>query len=180
VIDLYGITEASLIAHRDGAGHRLLPRPLLIEILDGSGNPCPTGVSGEVTVTCGDNALLPLLRYRTGDHAALGWVDGEPALVGLDGREPVLFRAESGRWVNSIEFTHLLSPLGIVAWQLHQRADGSLSLTMHETGSPEPAAAAAVVRSLVGGLALHVGTADLSGDAKPQRYSSELDEGVIR
>jgi hypothetical protein len=78
-----------------------------VEILDASGNPCPAGVSGEVTVTRGDNALL---RYRTGDHAALDWVAGEPVLVGLDGREPVLFRAENGRWVNSIEFTHLLSP----------------------------------------------------------------------
>lgn len=175
VIDLYGITETGLIAWWDGPGHRLLPRRLHVEILDPSGNPCPPGVVGEITVTCGENPVLPLLRYRTGDHAAL---EGR-LLIGLDGRAPVRYRAVGGAWINSIELTHVLSPLGLVAWQLHQHAEGRLSLTMHAVGAPEPAVAEAAVRSLLGDLPIEVLAADLSGDAKPQRYSSDLPDAVI-
>lgn len=176
VVDLYGITEVGLIAWRDGDLHRLLPRRLFVEILDENGNPCPTGVSGEITITCGENPALPLLRYRTGDHATL---DGH-LLTNLEGREPVRFRNAAGDWVNSIELTQVLSPLGIVAWQLHQSGDGSLSLIMHATGAPDSSLAAAAVRSLMGAVALKVSTADLAGDTKPQRYSSDLPDAVIR
>jgi phenylacetate-CoA ligase len=176
VVDLYGITETGLIAWRDGDVHRLLPRRLLVEILDEHGDPCPPGVSGEITITCGENAALPLLRYRTGDHA----VSEGRVLIGLEGREPVLFRDDSGGWVNSIEVTHVLSPLAIVAWRLHQRADGSLSLVLHATGAPDSSLTAAAMRSLLGDVPLEVGTADLSGDAKPQRYSSDLPGAVVR
>lgn len=100
-------------------------------------------------------------------------------LVGLEGRAPVRFRSEHGGWVNSIELTHVLSPLGLVAWQLHQHADGRLSLTMHDAGAPLPALAEAAVRSLLGTVPLEVRTADLAGDAKPQRYSSDLPSAVI-
>jgi phenylacetate-CoA ligase len=175
VVDLYGITEAGLIAYKDCEAHRLVPRRLFVEILDESGNRCPTGVSGEITITCGENAALPLLRYRTGDHAALR--DG--VLTGLEGRETVRFRSAGGAWVNSIELTHVLSPLRIVAWQLHQRADGSLSLIMHETGAPAPSLAEAAVRSLMGGVPIEVTTRDLATDAKPQRYSSDLPGAVL-
>jgi phenylacetate-CoA ligase len=179
VVDLYGITECGLIAWREGGVHRLLPRRLFVEILDPAGNRCPDGVFGEIAVTCGENPVLPLLRYRTGDHAALEWRDGVPVLVGLEGREPVRFRGADGRWVNSIELTHVLSPLGLVAWRLHQRAGGALSLTMHETGAPDPELAAAAVRGLTGDVPLDVHVADLASDAKPQRYSSDLPGAAI-
>ncbi len=59
MVDLYGITEAGLIAWRpDDGPHR----------------------------------LLPLLRYRTGDDARLSVVDGSPALVDLEGRDPVRYQ----------------------------------------------------------------------------------------
>jgi AMP-binding enzyme len=175
VVDLYGITEVGLIAWRDGDIHRLLPRRLFVEILDDSGNRCPQGVFGEITVTCGENAALPLLRYRTGDHAALRG----RTLIGLEGRQPVRFRAEDGRWVNSIELTHMLSPLGLAAWQLHQRADGGLTLIMHAGGAPPLELAEAAVHSLLGGVPLEVRTADLARDAKPQRYSSDLPSAAV-
>ncbi len=164
VIDLYGLTEAGPIAWRAGPDDdfEVLPRRLYLET-----------VAGELLVTCGENPLLPLLRYRTGDHADLHWVHGVPRLHGLDGRAPVEFRAASGAVVNSIEVTHLLSPLGLVAWQLRQRADDSLDLRVHPAGAPTPATLAAAVRSLLGNLPLTVTPADLAADAKPQRYSSE-------
>nr|WP_083466668.1 AMP-binding protein [Kibdelosporangium sp. MJ126-NF4]CEL17721.1 Phenylacetate-coenzyme A ligase [Kibdelosporangium sp. MJ126-NF4] len=173
VVDLYGITEAGLIAWRDHDVHRILPRRLYVEILDEHGRRCEPGVVGEVTVTCGENPLLPLLRYRTGDHAALDWRYG-PVLVGLDGRAPVQFRRTSGSWVNSIEITHVLSPLGLVAWQLHQGSDGALSLSVHETGAPDPDVIARALTALMGDIPLKVSVDNLAKATKPQRYTSDL------
>ncbi|SMD06581.1 AMP-binding protein [Kibdelosporangium aridum] len=173
VIDLYGITEVGLISWRDHDVHRILPRRLYVEILDEHGRRCEPGVIGEVTVTCGENPLLPLLRYRTGDHAALDWRYG-PVLVGLDGRAPVRYRRTNGSWVNSIEITHVLSPLGLVAWQLHQGSDGALTLSVHETGAPDPDVIARALTSLMGDIPLKVTLDNLAKDTKPQRYTSDI------
>jgi AMP-binding enzyme len=173
VVDLYGLTEAGLIAWREGNGpHRLLPRRLHVEILTPSGTPCPPGERGEITVTCGENPLLPLLRYRTGDHATLSEVDGVPALLDLEGRDPVRYRAADGSWVNSIELTHVLSPLGLAAWQLHQDETGAVTVQVH--GQADPAAVESAVGSLLGAVPVKATPTDLAGDAKPQRYSSTL------
>lgn len=173
VVDFYGITEAGLIAWRtDDGAHRLLPRRLFVEILTPAGEPCAPGERGEITVTCGENPVLPLLRYRTGDHAALSVVDGTPVLVGLEGRDPVRYQAADGRWVNSIELTHVLSPLGLVAWQLHQDATGGVRVAVH--GAADPLAVESAVRSLLGDVPVTVTPTDLARDAKPQRYSSAL------
>ncbi|MBE1464012.1 AMP-binding protein [Kibdelosporangium phytohabitans] len=173
VVDLYGITEVGLIAWRDHDVHRILPRRLYVEILDENGRCCEPGVAGEVTVTCGENPLLPLLRYRTGDHAALDWRYG-PVLVGLDGRAPVRFRRTNGSWVNSIEITHVLSPLGLVAWQLHQGADGALTLSVHETGAPGPDVIARALTTLMGDVPLKLTLDNLARATKPQRYTSDV------
>ncbi|MET0235222.1 MAG: AMP-binding protein [Kibdelosporangium sp.] len=178
VIDMYGITEAGLIAWRDHDVHRILPRRLYVEILDRAGRRCEPGVAGEITVTCGENPLLPLLRYRTGDHAALDWRFG-PVLVGLDGRAPVRYLRTDGTWINSIEITHALSPLGLVAWQLNQDADGALTLAVHEAGAPDIAVVASTLKPLVGDLPLRVALENLARDAKPQRYTSDLAAGVL-
>ncbi|GAB3903700.1 hypothetical protein GCM10029964_096050 [Kibdelosporangium lantanae] len=173
VVDMYGITEVGLIAWRDHDVHRIVPRFLYVEILDDAGRRCEPGVVGEITVTCGENPMLPLLRYRTGDHASLEWRYG-PVLVGLDGREPVLFRGANGMVINSIEVTHVLSPLGLVAWQLHQAADGSFALAVHRTGAPTEDVIAAALGSLTGDVPTRIELVDLGRDAKPQRYTSDL------
>lgn len=178
VVDLYGITEAGLIAWRpDDGPHRLLPRRLHVEILTPSGAPCAPGERGEITVTCGENPLLPLLRYRTGDHACLSVVDGVPVLEGLEGRDPVRYQAGDGAWVNSIELTHVLSPLDMVAWQVHQDADGAVTVEVHgpaDLGSVESA-----VRSLLGAVPVTASAADLARDTKPQRYSSDVAGALV-
>jgi phenylacetate-CoA ligase len=178
VIDMYGITEVGLIAWRDHDVHRILPRRMYVEILDADGRRCEPGVVGEITVTCGENPLLPLLRYRTGDHAALDWRFG-PVLVGLDGRAPVRYQRADGAWVNSIEITHALSPLGLVAWQLHQRSDGSVSLAVHEVGAPDAAVIESAVKPLLGDVPVQVTLKNLARDAKPQRYTSALAAGTL-
>ncbi|HEU5058066.1 MAG TPA: hypothetical protein VFU21_16155, partial [Kofleriaceae bacterium] len=73
VLDLYSMNEAGPIAVADegAGGHVLLQPRLLVEILGPDGTRLPPGARGEVTLTGGFNPYLPLLRYRTGDHAAL-------------------------------------------------------------------------------------------------------------
>lgn len=167
VVDLYGITEVGLIAWRaDNGPHHLLPRNLHVETL-----------SGELTITCGENPLLPLLRYRTGDHATLSTVDGEEVLTNLEGRAPVRYQAADHSWVNSIELTHVLSPLGLAAWQLHQDKAGAVSVEIHGPASRE--AVASAVRSLLGTIPVTVTPTNLARDAKPQRYSSALEGALV-
>ncbi|UVS80310.1 AMP-binding protein [Actinokineospora sp. UTMC 2448] len=168
VFDVYGTTETGLIAYRDGDAHTLLPRRMHVEVLDPAGQPCPDGVRGEITVTCGENPMLPLLRYRTGDHASLEWRDGVRVLVGLEGRAPVRFRAADGRWVESIEVTQVLSPLGLVAYSVHQNGDGSVVVTVPVDAPVGLVSAAAA--SLLGPVS--VVRAEIGG--KAQRYSSDL------
>jgi phenylacetate-CoA ligase len=178
VVDLYGITEAGLIAWRpDNGPHRLLPRRLHVEILTPAGDPCPPGERGEITVTCGENPLLPLLRYRTGDQGTLTWVDGTPVLTGLEGRDPVRFRSAAGTWVNSIELTHVLSPLALVAWQLHQDDQGAITVETHGPAAAQDVEVA--VRGLLGQVPITVRTRNLAQDTKPQRYSSALADALV-
>ncbi|MFH1464503.1 MAG: AMP-binding protein [Pseudomonadota bacterium] len=82
VLGTYGITElaASACECPAQAGGHLHPSLLHVEILDDSGRPVPPGVLGEVVATPLGVEAFPLLRYRTGDIAALY---EEPCACGL-------------------------------------------------------------------------------------------------
>jgi phenylacetate-CoA ligase len=130
VLDVYSLNEAGPIAVADQAagGHVLLQHCMFVEIVDSQGRPLPPGDRGEVTLSGGFNFCLPLLRYRTGDYAALSFSGPEPVLVGLEGRPPVRFRTMMGEWLNNIEVTHSLQPFAISQYTLHQQRDGGLHL----------------------------------------------------
>ena len=126
VLDIYSMNEAGPIAVGSDDGHALLQHRMFVEILSPNGSPLRSGERGEITLTGGFNPWLPLLRYRTGDHAALEWRDGEWLLTGLEGRPPVTFRTASGEILNNIEVTHRLQRLPLAQWTLHQQNDGDL------------------------------------------------------
>ena len=130
VLDVYSMNEAGPIAAwaPDVQAHVLLQPGLYVELLDDTGAPVPPGERGEITLTGGINPCLPLLRYRTGDHAR--WVQTRlgPALADLQGRPPVQFRHVLGHWVNNIELSQALRPLPLRRFALHQHADGRLLL----------------------------------------------------
>ena len=130
VIDLYSMNEAGPVAVGDSnaGGHVLLQHRLYVEVLDPKGRRLPPGERGEVTLTGGFNFCLPLLRYRTGDYAALRFNGTEPVLIGLEGRPPVRFRTTQGEWLNNIEVTHALSRFAIAQFTLHQDRGGGLQL----------------------------------------------------
>jgi phenylacetate-CoA ligase len=69
----YGVTELanSLCECEAGAGGHLHEEQLHVEILDDDGRPVPDGQIGEVVATTFGVEAMPLIRYRTGDCAAL-------------------------------------------------------------------------------------------------------------
>lgn len=189
VIDVYGTREGGLVA-ADLTGdrtsdsqtrHAVLPRRVHVEVVDEDGTPVPDGERGDVTVTVDDNPYLPLLRYRTGDTAALVRErrdDGSWAtvLVGLEGRAAVRFRAADGRWVPSVDATQLLQAYGLAAWHLHQAADGTMHLTALPT-EPDLSALDAALTVLLGQpvpTTVVTDPRDLGPGAK-RRFSSLLD-----
>ena len=139
LLDLYSLNEAGPVACFDPAlaAHVLLQHRLVVEILDAEGVSLAEGERGEITLSGGFNFCLPLLRYRTGDHAALERREGEWVLSGLAGRAPVRFRGENGSFLNNIDVTHAMKPFALARYALKQRADGSFDLDLFGPVSPD-------------------------------------------
>jgi phenylacetate-CoA ligase len=179
-IDVYGMNEAGPVAAAlpDGSGHALLQPELYVEILDPDGRPCPPGERGEITLTGGFNSAFPLLRYRTGDHAALEARGTLPVLVGLEGRAPVPLQSADGRAVNTIDVTVALRRLPLARFTVHQRADRCLEVGLDPGGAganPAPGLVAdveAALADLFGPVPVTVSA--LAGAPERVTYSSAL------
>lgn len=174
VLDLYSMNEAGPIGVFDGAagGHVLLQPRMYVEILDPQGRPVPEGQRGEVTLTGGFNFCLPLLRYRTGDHAALVHGADGPVLKDLQGRAPVRFRTAAGGWVNNIDVTHALQGWPLAQYTLHQQADAAVRLRLPATAMTHAPDLREALRALLGDLPIDVEL--LAGDDKVRQYTSDL------
>jgi phenylacetate-CoA ligase len=172
VLDLYSMNEAGPIAVLDqrAGGHVLLQPRLLVEILAPDGTRLAPGERGEITLTGGFNPYLPLLRYRTGDHAALDLSGDHPVLVDLAGRRPVRFRAADGSWKNNVDVSHALAPHGAAQTTLHQAADGSFLLCAR--GGHLGAMRGSLIALF--GAGAHIEVAELTADDKVLMYTSDL------
>jgi phenylacetate-CoA ligase len=172
VLDLYSMNEAGPIAVLDprAGGHVLLQPRLLVEILAPDGSRLAPGQRGEVTLTGGFNPYLPLLRYRTGDHAALDLSGDEPVLVDLAGRRPVRFRAADGSWKNNVDVSHALAPHAAAQTALHQDADGSFVLRAR--GGHLGAMRGSLIALFGAGARIEV--AELDADDKIVMFTSDL------
>jgi phenylacetate-CoA ligase len=73
VFSTFGVTElaASLCECEAGLGGHLHPEMLFLEALDEAGRAVPDGEVGELTATTFGVEAMPLIRYRTGDFAAI-------------------------------------------------------------------------------------------------------------
>jgi phenylacetate-CoA ligase len=154
VFDLYALNETGIVTADDGGGHAVLPHDLYVEVLDPDGAPCPPGERGEVTVSGGNNPFMPLLRYRTGDYAAMSFDGPVPRLEAFEPREPVEFRGAGGRAVPGHAVTAALRDFPIAAFTLRQADDGGLLFRSRGEGVSE-----AALREALGSLfgAAHAG-----------------------
>ncbi len=172
VIDLFSLRETGPLAYRvDDGDFTVLDRRLHIEIFDAAGRPLAPGERGEIVVTVGENPLLPLVRYRTGDVAALRSRHGRLALSALEGRSDAAFRSAAGELVASVDFTQQLQSNGALGWALTQHADGSLTGTIVQGDLPAIAAAAAILLGLPVDIRQVQTLAEL-GEGKPRRYTA--------
>lgn len=131
VIDLYGLHETRPIGVSfDGGPFVVLDRRVHLECLDPTGEPVAEGQRGELVVTAGENPLLPLVRYRTGDFGRLVHVDGKVAIADLEGREDVLFAAPDGSEVPTVDLTQQLQAAGARAWTVVQHPDLSVTVVI--------------------------------------------------
>ena len=178
VLDIYSLNEVGPVGVFDEAagGHVLLQPNLYVEILDREGRPVAHGERGEITLTGGFNFCLPLLRYRTGDHASMSFGVDAPVLVGLSGRSPVRFRVESGNWINNIDVTHALHPLALPHFGLHQAADGSIVLRLAAGSLALADAARKLLQPLFGAQTIKIDI--LMAEDKTIQYTSGLDGAV--
>jgi phenylacetate-coenzyme A ligase PaaK-like adenylate-forming protein len=114
------------------AGYHLQESDVLVEILDpDDASPCPPGTVGEVVVTTLTRTGMPLLRYRTGDHARLIGVPcacGSP-LLRLDAeiRRPATHDGQPG--IASLDDV-LFALADVLDVGASRTADGGLSIAV--------------------------------------------------
>lgn len=171
VLDIYSLNESGPVAarHPEDDEFRLLQGNLLVEILDEQGRAAPPGERGEIVLTGGYNDWLPLVRYRTGDHARRH-PERPDILLDLEGRAPVRFLHADGHWINNIEFSQALAAFPIPRFALRQRRDGSLWLSL-----PPRVDARAIAGEVARVSGRPVEVASLETDDKVVAYGSELD-----
>lgn len=175
VLDIYSLNEVGPVGVYDpvAGAHVLLQPQLYVEILDREGKAVAPGERGEIAVTGGFNFCLPLLRYRTGDHAELQPASEGPLLVDLCGRTPVRFRLANGEWINNIDITHALKSLPLAHFGFHQAADGALTLRLTSSAMHLAYPARALLAALFGNQPVAV--ALLTAEDKIVQYTSDLD-----
>ncbi len=171
VLDIYSLGEVGPVAVHDetAGGHLLLQPRLYVELLGDDGRPVAPGERGEITVTGGFNFCLPLLRYRTGDHASLAYGPDGPVLQDLAGRRPVRYFGR-GQWWNNIDVTHALQSLPLSRFTLHQAGNGALTLGLAADSIHCAPAALAALAGLFGDADIAV--ARITLDDKVRQYTS--------
>jgi phenylacetate-CoA ligase len=180
LLDIYSLNETGPIGVYDAnaGGHVLLQPRMFVEIVDRSGNAVAPGERGEICLTGGFNPCLPLVRYRTGDYAALRFGATEPVLVDLEGRPPVRFRSLLGEWLNNIEVTRALNRFALRQFTLRQAANGSL-LFRYAGVRGEEAAIRDALLSLFGAAQPLVIESDAAFDDKVIQYTTEIPEALV-
>jgi len=159
VIDWYSLTETGPIGYAcpAGNGYHILPGDIYVEAVDPEGAPVDPGARGEITITGGRNPYLPMLRYRTGDWAAMehgpcACGDPSPRLMGLEGRKPVLFKRADGAMVNPVDISTALREFPMVQSQFEQFKDLSCRLVIRPLFAEQTGQGAAISAALAGVL----------------------------
>ena len=186
VIDWYSTTETGPVAFSCPEGFlHILPHDIFVETITSEGDPAPGSEPGEITVTGGRNPYLPLLRFKTGDHARLVHEpcpcgDPMPRLMDLEGRSLVAFRAANGSVVSQVDISLIMRERLFLQHEFIQRADRSIDIRLRPVpGYPVDISGVAKRLQTVFGPKIPIRVVEdinLGLDAKVIPFSSELEE----
>ncbi len=150
VFDRYGNREISGALAQECERHQGLhinTEACLIEIVDERGRPVSTGERGRVLLTDLTNAVMPLVRYDSGDMATAGGScscgRGFPLISRIEGRGSECLTLPDGRLLSSVAFSHYLFVSRgytehILKYQAEQTGPGSLTFRFVPVGkAPE-------------------------------------------
>jgi phenylacetate-CoA ligase len=125
----YGGRDAGFIAHECPAGGlHITAEDIIVETLDGNGDPVAKGQAGEVTITHLATRDYPFIRYKTGDIAVLDDRQcccgrGLPMLREVQGRTNDFLIAADGTALPCKAFTFLLREVpGIDSFKVIQES----------------------------------------------------------
>ena len=130
----YGVTELanSFCECGAGAGGHVHADMLYVEVLDDAGQPVADGEVGEVVATTFGVEAMPLIRYRTGDCAAL---DNAPCVCGrttprvgpIVGRKHHKLKVKGVSVFPSALAAVLEDAMGVESFVVMARSDGGLA-----------------------------------------------------
>jgi phenylacetate-CoA ligase len=165
IIDIYGNPESGLMSYEcsqhDGFHQGM--QNAFVEIVDADGQPVPDGMVGRVIVTSLNNRCFPIVRYDTGDEAAITREDcpcgrGLIKIRQLGGRSRDYIVLPDGRHIHGAFFNHLTSIYHapwLDRYHINQRAPDLLEFQCLVSRKPAPAeleAIAAEIRTGTSGL----------------------------
>ncbi|MDI3289827.1 glycosyltransferase [Polyangium sp. 15x6] len=134
VFDRYGCREVMLIGGEceRHEGLHLHAEGVFVELY-GGGRPVAVGTPGEVLLTDLYNRAMPFIRYRNDDVAvakagACACGRGLPRLASVEGRVLDLLVGEDSRIVAGEMIPFLFKDLPVERYQVHQRADRTVTL----------------------------------------------------
>lgn len=113
----YGGRDAGFIAHQcPHGGMHITAEDIIVEILDGGGQPVPPGQAGEIVVTHLATGDFPFIRYRTGDIGVLSSAPcscgrGLPLLADIQGRSTDFLVAQDGTVMHGLALVYILRDL---------------------------------------------------------------------
>ena len=156
VIDRYGLSELGIVSQqcqRD-SGFHVNTELCVLEVVDESGNPCPSGREGRLVVTDLHNFAMPFIRYYTGDLGTMGAIcpcgRGFPVIDEIRGRELEFVVGRSGEKISLasyIEGMYKYAPY-VMQFQFDQRMNGKLVIVVVPTNRFSKTVESAIVSDL--------------------------------
>ncbi|MEU3031245.1 phenylacetate--CoA ligase family protein [Streptomyces incarnatus] len=136
VVNVYGLAEIGLCGYECQAGTlHLSPDKVVAEVVDADGHRVAPGKSGRLLLTSLTSRFMPLVRYDTGDQAALRDPDvvcdcgsAAPGLARLEGRQTATIRSRSNDSRSAYSVLSILDRAGIGSYQVVQEEIGRLRL----------------------------------------------------
>lgn len=136
IIDAYAVTECGLVASECSCGQMHVDHTsVYVETLNESGERPQQGEVGELVVTNFSNLAMPLLRYRTGDFAAM--IDDRcacgvagPRIMHLSGKKVTCFYLKDRIAFSPTYFNDLLVRFPLLSeFQITQKGVSEFELT---------------------------------------------------